>query len=128
MWYEACENPQPFGEMYASAEGLDRVRLFEVILGRDGARLRLRVQLPRFPDRPPARWSPEANAVQVAVDFWLVEELGIEGWSHAPAGLLSLVREGDGLRLAFDSPHVRIGARCALARIDRFSAYTEEDT
>ncbi|HEX2209964.1 MAG TPA: Imm50 family immunity protein [Longimicrobium sp.] len=124
MWFDACENPQAFAQMYASAGGLDEVELFEAVLTREGRLLRLRMELPRFPERPPARWSPDANRVQVTVDFWSVEELRIEGWRYRIPGRLSLVRAGDGLRLAFDSPGVRITAWCALARIDRFSAYT----
>jgi hypothetical protein len=112
--------------MYASADGLERVRLFEVALNRHGRGLRLRMELPRFPDRPPRRWGREANAVQVTVEFWFVEELRVEGWSDDPAGVLSLTREGGRLRLAFDAPDVRITARCVFARIDRFMAYTDE--
>ena len=124
-WFARCENPHAFGQMYASARGLERVRLFEVVLDREGRRLRMRMELPRFPDRPPARWSRQANAVQVTVDFWSVCALRVDGWSHDPAGVLSLTREGEGLRLLFDAPDVRIAARCAMARIDRFSPYTD---
>ena len=126
MWYERCVNPQGFGRMYDSPEGLDRVELYEVVLRPDGRFLQLRVELPRFPDRPPPRWDPLANRVQVTVDFWSVEELRVEGWSHRAAGRLSLVPAGEGLRLSFESEAVRIAARCGLARINRFAAYTAE--
>lgn len=126
MWYESCENPHAFSELYASPEDLDRVELVEVVLRPDGQRLRLRVELPRFPDHPPARWHAGANAVQVAVDFWSVDDLKIEGWSHQAAGVLALVRDGGGLRLAFHADAMRITARCQFARIDRFYAYTDE--
>jgi hypothetical protein len=125
MWYKACENPHAFSELYASGEDLDRVELFEVTLHPDGRHLRLRVQLPRYPDHPPGRWHPEANAVQVVVDFWSIGDLTIEGWSHEAIGQLTLARDGDGLRLAFASDAVRITARCESARIDRFHAYTD---
>lgn len=125
-WYARCENPRAITGMYASGGGLERLRLVEVALNRYGRGLRMRMQLPRFPDRPPSRWGREANAVQVTVEFWFVEELRVEGWSDDPAGVLSLTREGEGLRLAFDAPEVRITARCVFARIDRFMAYTDE--
>lgn len=125
MWYERCENPQALAQLYASGDDLDRVELFEVALRPDGRHLRLRVQLPRYPDHPPRRWHPEANAVQVVLDFWSVDDLRIEGWSDAAVGLLTLARDGGGLRLAFASDAVRITARCALARIDRLRAYTD---
>lgn len=126
MWYELCHNPQAIAQLYASGEGLDRVRLFEAVLRPYGRLLRLRMELPRYPDHPPRRWSREANAVQVTVDFWFIEDLKIDGWVDEPDGLLSLTPDGDGLRVAFQSERVHITARCVLARIDRFSAYTSE--
>jgi hypothetical protein len=126
MWYERCENPHALHELYASGDGLDRVELFEVTLQREGSRLRVRLQLPRYPDRPPARWSPQANAVQVTVDFWLVRDLEIEGWGDGSIGILSLTGEAGELRLAFESDATRLRATCRVARIDHFSAYTED--
>lgn len=124
MWYEACENSQAFGRLYSSGQGLDRVELFEMVLQPYRGHLRLRVELPRFPDHPPARWDPEASAVQVTVDFWFVDDLKVEGWSHEGIGLLSLSRAADGLHLSFASEALRITARCEVARIDRFTAYS----
>jgi hypothetical protein len=110
--------------MYASDEGLERVRLFAVMLRPDGRGVELRVELPRFPDHPPKRWDAEANRVQVVLDLWSVEELKIEGWTPESAGVLALSRDGDALRLSFKSEEVRITARCGTARIARFSPYT----
>lgn len=126
MWYEACDNPRALRELYTSGDGLERVEMFGVTLHREGTRLGLRIQLPRFPDHPPARWDPHASAVQVTVDFWFVRDLQIEGWGHSNVGVLSLVREEDGLRVTFDSDAARLSARCDAARIDGFSAYTDE--
>lgn len=64
--------------------------------------------------------------MQVTVDFWITHELKIDGWSEEAAGRLSLTRDGDDLRLAFESDTVRIPARGVLARIGRFSAYTRD--
>lgn len=125
MWYEACQNPHAIERLFASGEGLDRVALFEVCVDRDFTHLQLRVQLPRFPDSAPARWNPEANAVQVTVSFWSIDDLRLEGRSGQAIGHLSLSREGERLRLGFASDTVRLSAWCELARIDRFSAYTD---
>lgn len=124
MWYDSCHNPQALHALYDSGEGLDRVRLFAVTLRPDGPHLELRVELPRFPDHPPARWHPEANRVQVAVDIWSVEELKVDGWIPESAGQLTLSRAGDALELAYESDAVRISARCSGAMIARFSPYT----
>ena len=126
MWYESCENPQAFRELYDSGEGLDRVRMFAVILHENGRNLEMRVELPRLPDHPPERWlwrEPEADRVQVTLQVWFVEDLRIEGWTPGSAGLLTLARAGDGLALAFESEAVRITTRCASAWIAKFSPY-----
>lgn len=125
MWYEACMNPHAIERLYSSGQGLDRVELFELCLDREATHLQLRVQLPRFPDHPPARWGAEANAVQVTVSFWSIDDLRLEGRSGEAIGDLSLSREGERLRLGFASDTVRLSAWCELARIDRFSAYTD---
>jgi hypothetical protein len=128
MWYESCDNPQGFRELYASGEGLDRVRLFVAILHGNGPHLELRVELPRFPDHPPKRWrEPDADRVQVTFHVWFVEDLRIEGWTPASSGLLRLERAGDALALAFESETVRITARCASAWIAHFSPYRMGD-
>lgn len=124
MWYESCDNPQALRELYASGEGLDRVHLFSVALRPDGRSVELRVELPRFPDHPPGRWDPQADRVQVTLDLWCVEALKVEGWTPESVGLLTLSRAGDSLHLSFASEAVRITARCGMARIARFSAYS----
>jgi hypothetical protein len=124
MWYESCLNPQALRALYASGEGLDRVRLFTVVLRPDGRSVQLRVELPRFPDHPPERWDAEASRVQVTLDLWSVADLKIEGWTPESAGLLTLSPDGDALRLSFASEEVRITARCGAARIAGFSPYS----
>lgn len=90
---------------------------------RPDSHLRLRFALPRFPDRPPARWDAGATEAQVVVDFWGVEELKLAGWSGESAGALAVEREAGALRVTFVSDAVRLEARSSGARIGRFSAY-----
>lgn len=128
MWHQSCDNPQAIRELYASGEGLDRVRMCAVILHGDGPHLELRVELPRFPDHPPRRWlEPEANRVQVTLQVWFVEDLRVEGWTPRSSGLFTLDRAGDGLALAFESEAMRITARCASAWIAKFFPYWMDD-
>lgn len=122
MWFQHCDNPQAIAELYASGDGLDHVRLYEAVLLPDG-HLQLRMGLARFPDHPRPRWEPQATAVQATVNFWFVEDLRLEGWTGDTPGVLSVLRTGDRLRLAFASESMRIEARCRSARIDRVSPY-----
>jgi len=129
MWFQLCDNPQPIEQLYADTGGLDQVRLYEVVLLPDG-HLQLRLGLARFPDHPRPRWDPASNAVQATVSFWFLEGLTLEGWTGDTAGVLSLLRSGDRLAVAFAGEETRIEARCQAARIDRITPYmvwTEPD-
>ena len=81
-WYELAENPQAISELYSDVPSLESVHLIEVSLHRDGTRMSLKVALPRFPDKPPARWKAQGyNTVQVQLDFWTLQTILINGWS-----------------------------------------------
>jgi hypothetical protein len=125
MWFEHLDNPHAFAQLYDSPEGLDRLRLFEVIL-RQESHLQLRFALPRFPDHPPARWGAEATEAQVVVNFWSVEELQLDGWRGESPGRLAIERADRALRISFVAEAVVLEARCAGARIDRFEACATE--
>ena len=124
MWLSSCDNPQAIQRLYDSADGLERVELFEAVLQRDGPRLQLRLELPRFPDHPPARWHAEANAVQVVLDLWGAADLSIQGWESSNVGRFTLARNGDALHASFVSQGMRLRARCASARIAEVREYT----
>ena len=126
MWFDFCDNPHAFQRLYDSPEGLDRLRLFEIVL-RQESHLQLRFALPRFPDHPPPRWSSEASEAQVVINCWLVEGFRLEGWAGESAGTFSLERHADRLNVAFLSQAVRLECSCRGARIDRFDAYATDE-
>ena len=125
MWFQQCDNAQALERLYDSAEGLDQLRLFEVVLGPE-SHLRMRLALPRFPDHPPARWIPEATEAQVEVDCWFVEQLELDGWRGESEGTLAIERGEGKLRISFTSSEVRLRGVCAGARIRGFEAYATE--
>jgi hypothetical protein len=127
MWYLHCENRQALERLYTSWEGLKAVELHEMVIHRDGPRLQFRIELPRFPDWPPPRWRRGENAVQVEVSFWGVTGLGIDGWTNRNEGLLTVTGEGEERRLAFRSSAMTLEAGFTVARIDRFTAYIDEE-
>lgn len=125
MWYQLCENAQAIEQLYITPPALDQVEMFEVCVQRDGPHLQLRVELPTFPDKPPARWPAGANAVQVTLDLWGMTDVELAGWGTTNAGTLTLARADDGrVRFAFVSASSRLTGSCLVARIAGFSAYT----
>jgi hypothetical protein len=125
-WIAALQNPLSLQGLYASTHGLEHVVLHELKVHRDGARLQLRFDLPRFPDRPAARWHPEYNTLQAEVSFWDAEALRIDGWSADPRGELTAVGDGDRHRLHFRAEGVEITSTFRFARLDAFSPYLQD--
>ena len=132
MWHTHCSNPEALERLYADPSGLDEVTMVEATLDNQRHLLRLRVELPRFPDRPPSRWDPGANAVQATLDGWLASLPGgtariqLHGWAPAHRGLLGIQPSPEGVLVTFQGPTLELSARCSLVRIGRISAYTDE--
>jgi Immunity protein 50 len=81
-WYELAENPRAITELYSEVPLLQSIRLVEVLLLRDGPRMTIKTDLPRFPDKAPARWKLQGyNEIQLQLDFWGVQSLHIAHWS-----------------------------------------------
>ena len=128
MWISACDNPRALERLYGSTEGLESVDLHEVVLHRDGPRLVLRFDLPRFPDRPvPPRWSPAANVLQAEVSFWGVADLRLAGWTPGGRGVLAATTAGNENQVTFTSEGVELRANFRTAHLDGLSAYTNEE-
>lgn len=127
MWSEACQNPEALRHLYADVPDVNPVEIHEVVIRRDGPLLEVRVQLPTFPDHPPARWPEGANTVQVTIDLWGVSDFEQQGWGTENRGTLALKRLDSGeLLFSFESESARLRAKCTLARISRVSAYVND--
>lgn len=124
MWPLRCENPEAIGRLYDSVADLDQVELHELMLQRDGPRLQLRFELPRFPDHPPTRWHADANVVQVTLDLWMIEDFALEGWQTSNVGVFALTPSPEGLQVSFTTSNLRLRARCVAARIAKVSEYS----
>ena len=124
MWYTFCENPQAIVQLYTAPPSLDDVEIHEIIMQRDGPHMQLRVELGTFPDKPPAKWPKEANAIQMTLDVWGVRELDLAGWGTTNRGTLTFSRTGENMvRFAFTSPTLHFTGQCLATRIGHFSAY-----
>jgi hypothetical protein len=123
-WLRGCQNPRSVEQLFDETRGLDRVELHKMILHRDGPRLQLRFQLPRFADRPSPRWHPEHNALQVTMSFWGVAEATLTGWTGGNVGELRVLSESP-YRLEFTGEGVVV--RCAFekSRVDGVAAFQE---
>ena len=128
MWYKCCENIEVIETLYSTNPDLSSIALHEVRLQWDGSLLKLRFDLPVFPDRTPARWAEEFTVAQAVVDLWEVTNLSINGWVTSNLGKLKIDRLSDKLLLVeFESPMSHIRCQSSLARITTIKGYAVED-
>ena len=131
MWHHAAENAEVIGRLYTDPGGLDQVTIQEAQLDLQRWLLRLRLELPRFPDRAPPRWERGANAVQVTLDCWLVDTPGrvaiqLGGIAASYPARLELRRDGAALDLRLTGDTASVLAACSMVRIDRVTPYRRE--
>jgi hypothetical protein len=128
-WTDALDNPEHLKAFFDSMEGLESISLFEVVLDRDGPELRLRADLPRFPDRPSHRWSPTANQAQITIGLVLAsgDDLEIRGWATTMNGTLSMSRNRAGeVMFSFQSDGVVIRGRAVGVWVHKVTAYMRD--
>ena len=85
-------NPKLVKAYYTSDPNLNGICLHEIIIHRDGPTLKLRFDLPEFPDKPPKKWHPEYNTAQMTLSLFGVEELNLSGFKTNDIGDLHLAR------------------------------------
>ncbi|QDU28927.1 hypothetical protein ETAA8_40330 [Anatilimnocola aggregata] len=123
-WYDECDNPKIISGYYSTLLPLNRIDLHEVVLHRDGPLLKLRGNLPVFPDRPSKRWPEQANTAQVTIALWGVSSVSIREWATTIEGTFALERLGpQRLSFSFCSDATTIRGECDSARIDEITAY-----
>ena len=68
-WHNLALNPEAIANLYNYVPYLENVELFSLLMNRDGPQISASLKLSRYPDKPPKRWLPEFNTVQVHLNF-----------------------------------------------------------
>ncbi|MFF8400757.1 Imm50 family immunity protein [Streptomyces sp. NPDC015684] len=123
-WVSLLHNPEGIASVYeGSPPDLLGVRLHEVVLHRDRPTLRLRLDLPRFPDRPPHKWAAqEFDTLQVEISLSGVREVEVAGFGTAVTADVRLGAD-NGVILDVTSPETRVRAVAAAVFVSKLSAY-----
>jgi hypothetical protein len=106
QWYELAENPSVLQALYTDVPSLDPAYLTRIHLQEHEDRMSLWITLSRFPDRPPASWTPRgkqqfapylaANAISVQLVFSHVTMLQVTGWVVERAGHTTIESSPEG--------------------------------
>ena len=129
-WTSFLQNPRPLGALFDDPAGLERLALHEVTLDLNGNRVRIRADLPRFPDRPSPRWGAAANRAQVTLSLWGAHAVRVEGEARTVDGTmdgeLTMRRIADDvLEFSFRGAELVMDGRCDLVTFDGVTAYIQ---
>ncbi|MBL1081232.1 hypothetical protein JK359_04445 [Streptomyces actinomycinicus] len=126
-WTSLVRNPEGLEAVYqGDPPDLSGVRVHEVALHEDGPTLRIRLDLPRYPDQPPRKWAVQGfNTVQVEISMGNLHAITLEGFTTSTTANVSLTAK-DGVTLGLTSSGTHIKATADFVFISGLSAYVNE--
>ncbi|WP_405991253.1 Imm50 family immunity protein [Streptomyces sp. NBC_00986] len=123
-WTSLVQNPEGITSVYQGSppELLD-VHVHEVCLHRDGPALRVRLDLPSYPENPPRKWAAQGfNTVQIEVTFSGLREVKLNGFSTNMTATIS-IEEDTGVQIHLSAPGSDVRAVANTAIISKVTAY-----
>ncbi|MFF7751331.1 Imm50 family immunity protein [Streptomyces sp. NPDC007971] len=119
-------NPEGINRIYQGAPpSLSGIRLHQVVLGRDGPEMRVRLDLPDYPARPPRKWAAQGfNTVQIELAFGGLRSITLDGFGTDVTADISLTG-GDGISVDIVGTGARIQAVSDSASIAALTAYVD---
>ncbi|MGJ5896619.1 Imm50 family immunity protein [Streptomyces niveiscabiei] len=129
-WVALLHNPEGVSSVYGGdVPDLQGVQVHEVALLRDGPTLKIRLDLPEYPERPPRKWALQGfNTVQVEFSFVALREVLVEGFSVEVRADISVREEGGRVKLEVSAEGVRVGAVADTFYLSKISAYADDSS
>ena len=121
-WTVAVSNPQALVQL-PSDIGARPIDLHEVILHRDGPRVRLRFDVDAVPHPLPARWDGDANRTQLQLACFGVSAFTLSGITTTMSGRLTMQPVGAAWDVEFRGGDVELSLRALLVRVESLSGY-----
>ena len=121
-WTVAVSNPQSLAQL-PSDIGARPIDLHEVILHREGPRVRLRFDVDAVPHPLPARWDGDANRTQLQLACFGISALTLSGFTTTMSGRLTTQPADGAWDVAFYADGVVLTLRTSLVRVESLSGY-----
>jgi hypothetical protein len=121
-WTAAVANPQALAQLPGDV-GAQPVDLHEVIVHRDGPRVRLRFDVAAVPQPLPARWDGDANRTQVQLACFGVSALTLSGFTTTMCGRLTMRPAAGAWEVEFRAGDVVLTLHTSLVRVESLSGY-----
>mgnify|MGYP002357176086 FL=1 len=121
-WTVAVSNPQSLAQLPSDIGALP-IDLHEVILHRDGPRVRLRFDIAAVPHPLPARWDGDANRTQVQLACFGISAFTLSGFATTMSGRLTVQPADGAWDMEFRADDVVFRLRASLVRVESLSGY-----
>lgn len=124
-WHELSSNHKSLETLYDNVPLLENVGLFSINLNREGANIKIRFDLPRFPEHPSKRWHENFNTVQLKLSFWSITNFEGKGWQPDMTVKIDIEKDGELIKVILSNPKIDLifSFLCEMFRIDNISAY-----
>jgi hypothetical protein len=128
-WHQLTLNPEALDNLYETVPELDGVDLFSIDLNRESPSVKVRFDLPQFPDKPSRRWHEKFNTALVELRFWGIADFEAKGWQRDMIVKIDIEKNEKTLKvLIFNSEiNLMFSFSCEFIRIERISAYQKVD-
>ncbi|MFM9447661.1 Imm50 family immunity protein [Streptomyces acidiscabies] len=126
-WDSLLHNPEGIRAVYGGGlPDLRGVQVHEVTLLRDGPVLKIRLDLPMYPEAPPRKWALQGfNTVQIEFSFGSVQRVLVEGFSVEVRADISVSEEEGKVKLDLSAQDVHIEAVADTFYLSKISAYED---
>lgn len=126
-WLDVVDDDRGIRTIYGDeTPSLGWVDLHEISLHRDGPRVVLRFDLPDYPGDAPKKWVDQGfNVVQVKFMLVGIHKFSLQGWSHDSFLDLSVLRDGQAVRVSGRSESIEMSIVADAALVSSISAYRD---
>lgn len=125
MWHTFSDNPLAIISLYNIVPELRSVRIAGITLQRRDPEIKLLIDLPSFPDKPPQKWKGLGyNTAQMELNLYLPNSVEIVGWSSKVVVDIDFEQtQKDMLCIRANSQLCRLNIVYRAMRIGGFSGY-----
>ena len=123
MWVEYTHNPRAITHLYKDVPPLLGVEVTAIRLDPRGPTIHCALDLPRFADIRPPRWSKEFNTVAVEIDFSGIRNLRISDLVTIPILNFAISKLESGLSVEATGSGMSMSFHCDSIYIQTVTGY-----
>jgi len=125
IWHQFALNPQALEILYVDVPKLENAELFAINLNREGSKIEILLDLPKFPEKPSKRWNSEFNTVQLKLGFWIITNFEAKGWQSEMTVRIDMEKKEDLINVFISDSKIDLmfSFSCEMFRIENITAY-----